>query len=272
MHARGDVVRASVILAQGLKRAPGDIEAVEWLLHMYVEELPNPGIEPDLLVVLSKQPNGADLLALVQAELSNLGATDKLRALDKVLDITPIRFASESPVPERIPTYEDADAPAGSEYDPRYAHGEPAHHADAHGYQVEAHAYEGEPHPDAYAEAEPRRVSHAPEVRPAAENWDAFDSPFESDARSNEPVEEEPDVPPEVLDSSVLGTLDTLPEHLRAEYAPELGAVEPPDTRPIWFVAIAAVAIVVLLGLYSMARMNNDEVVAPNWEQEGSSE
>lgn len=92
MHARGDAVRTAVILAQGLKRDPSDAEAVEWLLHLYVEEVPNTGLEDAILQVLARLPNGADLLDIVRGELDEVGAGDKLRALDKTLEHSGIRF------------------------------------------------------------------------------------------------------------------------------------------------------------------------------------
>ena len=67
MHARGETARAAMILAQGLKREPQDADAVEWLLHLYVEEIPSPGMERELLQILCQQPNGRYLLDVVRA-------------------------------------------------------------------------------------------------------------------------------------------------------------------------------------------------------------
>ncbi|MCB9507539.1 MAG: hypothetical protein H6700_07040 [Myxococcales bacterium] len=83
MHARGETARAAMILAQGLKREPQDAEAVEWLLHLYVEEIPSPGMERELLQILCQQPNGRYLLDVVRAELEETGNHEKLKALDK---------------------------------------------------------------------------------------------------------------------------------------------------------------------------------------------
>ena len=139
MHARGDAVRAAVILAQGLKRDPKDAEAVGWLLHLYVEELPNPGIEADLLQVLSMQPNGADLLAIVRAELDELGLHAKRKALDKTLDHTPLQFAS--------------GPPPGPEPVASVAAERPASHSAS-------------------------ELAQPPAPRGGGENWESFDSPF----------------------------------------------------------------------------------------------
>lgn len=113
MHSRGDAVRAAVILAQGLKREPTDVEAVGWLLHLYVEELPNPGIEADLLNVLALQPNGADLLAIVRAELAELGLAEKTKALEKTLELSSLEFHS-TPPPAAEPAEPQQRAPSAS--------------------------------------------------------------------------------------------------------------------------------------------------------------
>lgn len=86
MYERGDVVRASVTLAEGLKRQPDHAEAVEWLLHLYVEELPKPGLESELLRILEAQEGGEQLLQLVLAELREFGAHEKYAALTQVLE------------------------------------------------------------------------------------------------------------------------------------------------------------------------------------------
>ncbi|TVR03136.1 MAG: hypothetical protein EA398_06380 [Deltaproteobacteria bacterium] len=84
MHERGDTARAAVVLAEGLKREPGEVEALEWLLHLYVEEIENTGIEREILRILELQTNGLELYALVVAELEAFGADDKLDALERV--------------------------------------------------------------------------------------------------------------------------------------------------------------------------------------------
>jgi hypothetical protein len=84
MHGRGDAVRAAYILAEGLRRDPRNAEALEWLLHLYVEEVPQPGMENDVLLILDRQPNGRELLAIVEAELRELRHEAKLLAIRKV--------------------------------------------------------------------------------------------------------------------------------------------------------------------------------------------
>ena len=47
-HSRGDAAAAAVILVQGLKRDPEEIEALQWLLDVYVDEIHNPGMEAEI--------------------------------------------------------------------------------------------------------------------------------------------------------------------------------------------------------------------------------
>lgn len=84
MYDRGEVVRAATILAEGLKREPTNVEALEWLLHLYVKEIPNPGLEIEVIKILAAQGNGLDLLELVQDELEAARLFDKIKALDNV--------------------------------------------------------------------------------------------------------------------------------------------------------------------------------------------
>lgn len=84
MYDRGEVVRAATILAEGLKREPGDVESLEWLLHLYVKEIPNPGLEVEMVKILAAQANGRDLLEIVQSELEAANMGDKIKALDNV--------------------------------------------------------------------------------------------------------------------------------------------------------------------------------------------
>lgn len=230
MHARGEAVRASVILAQGLKRDPSDVEAVEWLLHMYVDELPTPGIEKDVLQVLERQPNGAYLLDLVRAELEEVGGYEKLHALDKTL--AQGRFVlRDTPEPEPV-----APAPVAA------------------------------PEPVA-----PAPAPEPPPTGPRGENWDAFDSPFEGEPSGMIPAATSSE-PPAVADESdqvVLGTLDTLPDHLKAEYLPE----EPAPTSGrggVWIIALAAIALGALIVAYFVTAGDEAETATPAWADEGS--
>jgi hypothetical protein len=84
MYDRGEVVRAATILAEGLKREPRNAEALEWLLHLYVAEIPNPGLEVEIVKILAAQDNGLDLLEIVQNELDAARMLDKIKALDNV--------------------------------------------------------------------------------------------------------------------------------------------------------------------------------------------
>ena len=250
MHACGDAVRAAVILAQVLKRDPSDAEAVELLLHLYVEELPGPGIESDLLKVLSRQPNGADLLAIVEAELEEVGGFEKLKALDKVMDAEPVhlRSAHEAPAPQPEP---EPVAPANS--------------------------------PQARAPSSEFVGVAAPPVA-RGDNWDGFDSPFEEETGRVQIAEPAPAIaareqadPLTLSMSQPLGTIDTLPPSLRAEYGPR-DAPLPSDlpasgSRLVW-VVLACVAMVVV-GAILAYTMNGDAEAGAQpeaWPEEGSAQ
>lgn len=110
MHERGDAVRAAFILAEGLKREPDHGEALEWLLHLYVEELPNPGIERELLYILVAQRNGHELYDIVEAELEELGRHEKLDALHRTAQREGISF--DAPPPEPAPVARAPIAPS----------------------------------------------------------------------------------------------------------------------------------------------------------------
>jgi hypothetical protein len=84
MYERGEVVRAATILAEGLKREPQQVESLEWLLHLYVKEVPNTGLETEIIRILSLQANGRDLLEIVESELESSQRYDKMKALDNV--------------------------------------------------------------------------------------------------------------------------------------------------------------------------------------------
>ncbi len=267
MHARGDAVRAAVILAQGLKREPRDSEAVGWLLHLYVEELPNPGIESDLLKVLSLQPNGADLLAIVRAELGELGSGEKLKAIDKTLDHSPMRFTSSGPPEPEPPPQTQAPTPHG------------AHSNDA-----------------------PRSefVSQA-DTQDGGESWAAFDSPFDHTGRiptgSAEPAEEppaaepsspqetprqeapsrEPQLADEELSASIdlalsqpLGTIDDLPASLKREYLGDESASGSSSKPMVWaiIVGVALLCIAAIVGYASKSKGPEAGAIEPpsEWE------
>lgn len=150
MHERGDAVRAAIILTEGLKRDPSDGEALEWLLHLYVEELPNPGIEAELVRILAAQPNGSELYRIVESELGELGHGAKLKALERV-------GGREAVLPKvELPAHELPEEPAS-----------PAPHTPAASPAVEPIA--------------------APQRQPGAdddESWDSFDNPIEARRRT----------------------------------------------------------------------------------------
>ena len=254
MHARGDAVRAAVILAQGLKRDPKDGEAVGWLLHLYVEELPNPGIEADLLQVLSLQPNGADLLAIVRAELNELGLREKSKALDKSLELAPLHFASGPP-----PSAETV---------------EPAP-------------------PDRPASMSGSELVQPPQPTPSGENWESFDSPFGDGAGDTSPQQTSPREPapppaapaaeapapasvpePELADRALSASIDlALSQPLSAlEHSGSFkhDYLEEPSGRSMNFgfwaviVGVAIVCGVLIVGYLSGGQLA--EADSPEWE------
>lgn len=85
IYHKGDVVSSAFVLAEGLKREPSNAEALEWLMHLYVREMPRPGIERDLLKILHQQPNGGLLLSKIRARLHDATASAKLDALARVV-------------------------------------------------------------------------------------------------------------------------------------------------------------------------------------------
>ena len=81
-YSRGDTVRAAFVLAEGLKRTPEHAEALEWLMELYVKELRTTGIEGELIEILSTQANGRVLYEVLENELEEAEAYQKLKALD----------------------------------------------------------------------------------------------------------------------------------------------------------------------------------------------
>lgn len=81
-YSRGDTVRAAFVLAEGLKRTPEHAEALEWLMELYVKELRTTGIEGELIEILSTQTNGRVLYEVLENELEEAQAYQKLKALD----------------------------------------------------------------------------------------------------------------------------------------------------------------------------------------------
>jgi hypothetical protein len=121
MYDRGEVVRAATILAEGLKREPSNVEALEWLLHLYVKEIPNPGLEIEVVKILAAQDNGLDLLELVQDELEAAQLLDKIKALDNVRRREGLLLALPHPAPGKpsrsLEFPRSAGAPSSEESD-----------------------------------------------------------------------------------------------------------------------------------------------------------
>lgn len=54
-HRRGQLVRAAVLLAEGLKRHPERVDALDFLTNLFANELQSPGLEQDLVDALAAQ-------------------------------------------------------------------------------------------------------------------------------------------------------------------------------------------------------------------------
>jgi hypothetical protein len=240
LHARGEVVRAAVVLSQGLRRDPSDADALEWLLHLYVEEVPGPGLEEDLLRALERAPNGGELLGLVSAELEGLECHDKLNALRRRMDVSGIRL------PERVSSVRRTPADAAPE---------PA---------LEAGVQSPE--------------TSVPGGR-ATERWDAFDSPLEragsvlSDGPPDGSAGGGSVSGPVLTSPSDLGTFDTLPEELRSDYLEPVPVSLEPSTSnrtTLWIALAIAFVLIAVAVVYATVSADVEEP-ATVWEQgEGS--
>ena len=114
MHGRGDVFAAAVTLASGLKRAPEDEDALDWFLSLYLEELPNPGLEREVLQVLAQRHDGGERFDFLVAELEHLGREDKIDALELAMDRHRIVLPEPRMAPPNAP---EPEADAGPEAD-----------------------------------------------------------------------------------------------------------------------------------------------------------
>jgi tetratricopeptide (TPR) repeat protein len=54
-HRRGQLVRAAVLLAEGLKRHPERVDALDFLTNLFANELASPGLEQDLVDAMAQQ-------------------------------------------------------------------------------------------------------------------------------------------------------------------------------------------------------------------------
>ena len=216
LYEQEKTFEACITLANGLKMNPQEEGALDWFLQMYCEEIPRPGLESDVLRILQKRLDGADRFENLCAELEHLGAAEKYDALFDVVERKGIRF--------RVPTGPHAALAASG-----------------------ASAPVG---------------SVAEEQADGAERWDRFSNPLDEDARRASPEErlpaevsapstedtpESPEESAEVNSPSEgfqLGTMDTLPDELRAQYAPtsQPSAVKPKQN---WAAVGAAVLIVI---------------------------
>jgi len=166
MHERGETFRAVVLLVEGLRRNPDNPDAVEWLLHLYVDELTSEGLELEILQILDAQSNGLELYEIVLNELQNLEKTSKIKALMRV------REREQLVLEDNVP---DASSELLDEHDEAYDH------APDDGPWDDEASYAASPQVDA-----PNRVGvgdrdagAAPRIaREDEEKWHAFENPF----------------------------------------------------------------------------------------------
>jgi hypothetical protein len=117
LHGKGETVNAANVLAEGLKRDRNNADAMEWFVSLYVNEVPNPGLETDVIAVLAVQDNAANLLSLIESDLISAGAESKLSALRKARSRDP-QLSGAAPAvaaPEAAPA--PAAAPAAEYWD-----------------------------------------------------------------------------------------------------------------------------------------------------------
>lgn len=118
LHGKGEVVNAAIVLAEGLKRDRNNADAMEWFISLYVREIPNPGLETDIIAVIAVQDNATNLLTLIESDLISVGAEAKLSALRKARNRDP-QLSGASPAVASAAAAADpapAPAPAAQEY------------------------------------------------------------------------------------------------------------------------------------------------------------
>lgn len=231
LYEQQKTFEACITLSNGLKHHPHEEDALDWFLRMYCEEIPRPGLEADVLRILQKRADGADRFENLCAELEHLGAEEKYEALFDAVERHGIRFRRPTGPSSAIASGEAplSSAPAG-------AGGETS---DASGA----------------APALPGPASSG-----TSERWDRFSSPLDeadaavpdaAPAATPEPEQAEdvaaeptPETPAEGSERFELGTMDTLPEELRAQYAPT-GRLPATKPKPNWTAIVVASVIVV---------------------------
>ncbi|MBN1947823.1 MAG: hypothetical protein JW797_19305 [Bradymonadales bacterium] len=136
LYQRGDAIRAAFLLAEGIKRSPGEEEALRWFLQIYVEDIDSPGLEQELIRVLQTQPDGQQLLELVSSELAERGQEARLGFLTRVRQLqrpsvghgsrrsvrSPMQTAGNDgmlPLVARVPAERSKQAPPGPTATPK---------------------------------------------------------------------------------------------------------------------------------------------------------
>ncbi len=107
-YDRGDIVRAVVMLIEGLKRSPDHAEALDMLLRLYGIEVDGMGLEPDVIKILELQPDANDLLSVL---VDNARGCGHDRVADALLELGGARGLAYVPESED----DEPDEPEGQD-------------------------------------------------------------------------------------------------------------------------------------------------------------
>ena len=88
LHGKGEIVNAAIVLAEGLKRDRNNADAMEWFVALYVREVPNPGLETDVISVLAVQDNAANStrFLILGRQIPPPGDTDRTSLMFSIRD------------------------------------------------------------------------------------------------------------------------------------------------------------------------------------------
>lgn len=86
---KGDRIRAAVTIIEGLRKDPGNDEALDELIRVYVDELPGPGLERDLVEVLQLRDDAGTRLAFIEHALEGESGEAKASALSTLFSKSP---------------------------------------------------------------------------------------------------------------------------------------------------------------------------------------
>ncbi|MGM0555024.1 MAG: tetratricopeptide repeat protein [Myxococcota bacterium] len=241
-HRRGQLVRAAVLLAEGLKRHPERVDALDFLTNLFANELESPGLEQDLMDAMAAQQ---DLRERLEFILERYAERDKQSMGRELVRAANERFggfqwppptpASELSGEGRRTDDDDTEAEVRDRESESTAAAPPMGEADA---------IEPEPEPEATPQASPsdkREIGDPAQLfeeslRAAQERLSA------DEAREPRTAQAPSDAPPKT-DVAEAPTQ----EHPRAESTNRTGDSSEsggPDLARLLLVALAAVALV----------------------------